>query len=198
MIIDKEKIYTLQELIDLFNMANLEFKFYGNNKNGILEFYMKTGINKMSVFISIDDKMTKHDYLKLNEEEAKQIKFKFDREINEMDLDIVAIVLKTSDVNIPSTKYSLETLDRLTKEQDQENREKSKDGFVDGISYLIVDNNTACTLYDNVYTFDKNNNGLIEDLKNKYKEEKDELLKNNLSLILNYCEELKNKKDIIL
>lgn len=43
-----------------------------------------------------------------------------------MELDIVAVVLRTSDVNIPSTKYSLETLDRLTKEQDQEDRKNKK------------------------------------------------------------------------
>lgn len=196
--IDKNKIYTLHDLIELFNMVNLEFKFYGNNKNGLLEFYMKTDIDKISVFTSIDKQLTKYNYLSLNEEEAKKIKFRFDREIDEMDLDIVAIVLKTSDVNIPSTKYSLETLDRLTKEQDQENREITDDGLVDGISYLIVDNNTACTLYDNVYVFNKNNKGLIEDLKQKFTEEKDELLKNNLALILDYYDEIKNKKDIIL
>ena len=110
-----------------------------------------------------------------------------------MELDIVAVVLRTSDVNIPSTKYSLETLDRLTKEQDQEDR-KNKKGEQDGICYFIVDHNTGCNLYDGVYLFDKNNKGLIEDLKNKYEQEENQLLKDNLKLILDYYEQLEEKE----
>ncbi len=188
--IDKDKIYTLDELTN--DMYNLDFKYYGNNDNGKLEVYVKTDVDKMSVFSSLNDGMSKEEYLKLNEEEARELKFIFDREVEEMNLDIVAIVLRTSDVNIPSTRYTLETLDRLTKEQDQEDR-KNKGKVKDGICYLIVDNNTACTLYDGVYTFDKNNNGLIEDLKEKYELEDNELLKENLGLILNYVGEVKSK-----
>lgn len=191
--IDTNKTYSLAELLNLYNMYNLEFKFYGNNKNGKLEVYMKTDVDKISVFSSINPNMTKNDYIKLSEEDAKRIEFKFDREVLDVELDIVAVVLKTSDVNIPSTKYSLETLDRLTKEQDQEDRE-IKDGKQDGICYFIVDHNTGCNLYDGVYTFDKNNKGLIEDLKNKYEEEDNQLLKDNLKLILDYCKELEDKE----
>lgn len=190
--IDTNKTYTLAELLNLYSLYNLEFKFYGNNDNGSLDIYMKTGIDEISVFSSITPNMTKKEYIDLSEEEAKKIEFKFDREVSDVELDIVAVVLRTSDVNIPSTKYSLETLDRLTKEQDQEDR-KNKKGLEDGICYLIVDNNTACTLYDGVYTFDKENKGLIEDLKVKYDEEESELLKNNLKMILDYCEKLKEK-----
>lgn len=190
--IDTNKTYSLAELLNLYNMYNLEFKFYGNNKNGKLEVYMKTDVDKISVFSSINSDMTKNDYINLSEEEAKKVEFKFDREVLDVELDIVAVVLKTSDVNIPSTKYSLETLDRLTKEQDQEEREE-KDGEKDGICYFIVDHNTGCNLYDGVYTFDKNNKGLIEDLKNKYEEEDNDLLKDNLKLILDYCKELEEE-----
>lgn len=190
--IDTNKIYTLEQLLNLYNLYNLEFKFYGNNKNGKLDIYMKTDIDKISVFSSIDLSMTKNDYINLSEEDAKKIKFKFDREVLEVELDIVAIVLKTSDINIPSTKYSLETLNRLTKEQDLEDR-KNKDGEQDGICYFIVDHNTGCNLYDGVYTFNKNNNGLIEDLKDKYEREENQLLKNNLKLILDYYRELEDK-----
>ena len=102
--IDKDRIYSLDELINLYNMSNLEFKYYGNNKNGTLEFYMKTDANKVSVFSSIDSKLSKQDYIKLNEEEARKIKFKFNREVDDLELDIVAIVLKTSDVNIPCSR----------------------------------------------------------------------------------------------
>lgn len=187
--IDTNKTYTLAELLNLYSLYNLEFKFYGNNDNGSLDVYMKTGIDEISVFSSITPNMTKKEYINLSEEEAKKIEFKFDREVSDVELDIVAVVLRTSDVNIPSTKYSLETLDRLTKEQDQEDR-KVKDGEQDGICYFIVDHNTGCNLYDGVYLFDKNNNGLIEDLKKKYENEENQLLKDNLKLILDYYNEL--------
>ena len=154
--IDTNKTYTLAELLNLYSLYNLEFKFYGNNDNGSLDIYMKTGIDEISVFSSITPNMTKKEYIDLSEEEAKKIEFKFDREVSDVELDIVAVVLRTSDVNIPSTKYSLETLDRLTKEQDQEDR-KNKKGEQDGICYFIVDHNTGCNLYDGVYLFDKNN-----------------------------------------
>lgn len=187
--IDKNKTYTLAELLELYNLYNLEFKFYGNNNNGSLDVYMKTDIEKISVFSSITPNMTKKEYINLSEDEAKKIEFKFDREVSDVELDIVAVVLRTSDVNIPSTKYSLETLDKLTKEQDQEER-KTKKGEQDGICYFIVDHNTGCNLYDGVYLFDKNNKGLIEDLKNKYETEENQLLKDNLKLILDYYENL--------
>lgn len=193
--IDINKKYSLAELLKLYDMYNLEFKFYGNNANGKLEVYMKTDIDKMAVFSSINPNMTKNDYINLSESEAKKLEFKFDREVLDVELDIVAVVLKTSDVNIPSTKYSLETLDKLTKEQDQEDR-KLKDDKQDGICYFIVDHNTGCNLYDGVYIFDKNNKGLIEDLKSKYKEEDNQLLKDNLKLILDYCKELEDKEII--
>lgn len=191
--IDTNKTYTLAELLNLYSLYNLEFKFYGNNDNGSLDIYMKTGIDEISVFSSITPNMTKKEYINLSEEEAKKIEFKFDREVSDVELDIVAVVLRTSDVNIPSTKYSLETLDRLTKEQDQEDR-KNKKGEQDGICYFIVDHNTGCNLYDGVYLFDKNNKGLMEDLKNKYEQEENQLLKDNLKLILDYYEQLEEKE----
>lgn len=191
--IDTNKTYTLAELLNLYSLYNLEFKFYGNNDNGSLDIYMKTGIDEISVFSSITPNMTKKEYIDLSEEEAKKIEFKFDREVSDVELDIVAVVLRTSDVNIPSTKYSLETLDRLTKEQDQEDR-KNKKGEQDGICYFIVDHNTGCNLYDGVYLFDKNNKGLMEDLKNKYEQEENQLLKDNLKLILDYYEQLEEKE----
>jgi len=193
--IDKEKVYTLDELIG--NMYNLEFKFYGNNNNGKLEVYVKTDNDTISVFTSLNGNMSKQDYLKLNEDDARKLEFVFDREVDEVNLDIVAVVVRTSDVNIPSGKYSLDALDKLTKEQDQEER-KNKKGIKDGISYFILDHNTTCNLYDDVYVFDKNNNGLIEDLKQKYETEHDELLKGNLKLILDYIEEMKKKNEVTL
>ena len=112
--------------------------------------------------------------------------------MNELELDIVAVVLRTSDVNIPAGRYTLKTLDTLTKEQDKEERIENE--LSDGIAYIIVDNNTACTLYDDAYLFGKDNGGLISSLKNRLKEEKEGLLHDNLKLILNYYNELKEEK----
>ena len=64
--IDKEKSYTLSELLDNYGMMNIEFKFYGNNDKGDLILYMKTDAEKVSVFVS-QDNHTKMDYLKLKD-----------------------------------------------------------------------------------------------------------------------------------
>lgn len=181
--VDKNKKYTLEELLNIYNFYNLDFKYYGNTKKGDLELYLKTDENTISVFKSLNNQRTL-DYLKLNEEEARKILFQFDREVEEMDLDIIAIVVRTSDINIPSNKYKLETLDKLTKEQDLEDRSNSKRD--DGISYIIVDQNTTCPLYDGVYIFNDNEGGLINSLENKLQEETNSLLKDNLKMILDY------------
>lgn len=189
--IDKNKNYTLNELLDMYSMYNIDFKYYGNNNNGELEVYLKTDADIVSVFKSIL-KISKYDYLKLNEEEAKRLEFKYDREVNELELDIVAVVLRTSDVNIPAGRYTLKTLDKLTKEQDKEEREDND--LSDGIAYIIVDNNTACTLYDDTYLFKKDQGGLIANLEEKLKKEEKGLIYDNLKLILNYFNELKEEK----
>lgn len=188
--IDKNKTYEMQELLDKYVLYNLEFRKLGDNANGELELLLKTDADKVSVFKSMNH-TSKHDYLKLSEEQAKRMYFKFDREEAIVDLDIVVIVVKTSDINIPAGRYTLKTLDELTKAQDLEDRPESD--FEDGIVYLIVENSVGCDLYDGVYTFSKENHGLLEDLEKKYEQETDELLKSNLKLILDYqknCEEL--------
>ena len=179
--IDRNKQYTLDELLNIYSFYNLDFKYYGNRENGTLELYLKTDVDKISVFKTINKQMPL-DYLKLDENEAKQVIFQFDREENEMDLDIVAVVIMTSDINIPSGKYKLETLDRLTREQDLENRMEADDG----ISYIIIDQNSTCSLYDDVYMFDKDKGGLIKNLEDKLKNETNSLLRENLKMILDY------------
>ena len=171
-------------------MYNIDFKYYGNNNNGELELYLKTGADKVSVFIS-NLKISKKEYLKLTEKEARKIKFIYDREVNELQLDVVAVVLRTSDINIPAGRYTLSTLDKLTKEQDLEEREETE--LSDGIAYIIVDNNTACTLYDDTYLFSKDGGGLIASLKERIKSEKNDLIRDNLKLILNYYDETNEK-----
>ena len=189
--IDKNKLYSLDELLSIYDLYNIDFKYYGNNDNGELKLYLKTDTDKVSVFKSIK-RISKYDYLKLKEKEARSLKFKFEKEVNELELDIVAVVLRTSDVNIPAGRYTLKTLDTLTKEQDKEERIENE--LSDGIAYIIVDNNTACTLYDDAYLFGKDNGGLISSLNNRLNEEKEGLLHDNLKLILNYYNELKEEK----
>lgn len=192
--IDKNKEYSLNELLDIYDMYNIDFKYYGNNKNGELELYLKTDTDKVSVFKSIS-KISKYDYLKLSEKEARNLYFIYDREVNELELDIVAVVLRISDVNIPAGRYTLKSLDKLTKEQDVEERSESE--LSDGIAYIIVDNNTACTLYDDVYLFGKNQDGLIASLEERIKNEKDGLIHDNLKLILNYFNDLIKEEKVL-
>lgn len=187
--IDKNKIYTLDELLKLYSMYDINFKYYGNNNNGDLELFLKTGIDTISVFKSTFPQ-SKNDYLKLNENSAKKTQFQFDREVSEIELDIVVNVNRTSDVNIPSGRYTLKTLDEKTKEQDLEDRAVSPDGLSDGITYSIFDINSNCNLYEDIYVFNKNNKGLINDLRKKYESENDSLLKNNLKIILDYYNNL--------
>lgn len=189
---DKNKLYTLEELLQKYSMYNICFKYFGNKERGDLELYLKTDSDKLSVFKNYS-KQTKMDYLSLDKEDIKKIKFIFDREVNELELDIQVYVVKTSNVNIPSARYTLKTLDRLTKEQDLKGK-KSDNQLKNGIVYMIVDNNTACNLYDDCYLFDKNNNGLIEDLKNKYEVENNSLLKENLKMILDYYSDMEGEK----
>lgn len=182
--IDKTKKYSLNELLNIYSLYNIDFKYYGNNNNRELELYLKTDADKVSVFIS-NLRILKKEYLKLTEKEARKIKFIYDREVNELELDVVAVVLRTSDINIPAGRYTLSTLDKLTKEQDLEEREETE--------LSVVDNNIACTLYDDTYLFSKDGGGLITNLKERIKSEKNDLIRDNLKLILNYYDETNEK-----
>ena len=183
--INKDKCYTLDELLNEFGMMNIEFKFYGNNDKGDLILYMKTDADKVSVFTSLEEQ-TKRDYLKLDEKEAKKVKFKFDHEVDEINLDIAVLVLKTSDINIPAGRYSLETLNELIIIQNKEERKKEED-LDDGIVYTIIDNNTGMTLYNDYYLFDENKLDFIDELREeKYANAENDLVRDNLKLILAY------------
>lgn len=183
--VNKDKCYTLDELLNEFGMMNIEFKFYGNNDKGDLILYMKTDADKVSVFTSLEEQ-TKRDYLKLDEKEAKKVKFKFDHEVDEINLDIAVLVLKTSDINIPAGRYSLETLNELIIIQNKEERKKEED-LDDGIVYTIIDNNTGMTLYNDYYLFDENKLDFIDELREeKYANAENDLVRDNLKLILAY------------
>lgn len=183
--IDKEKSYTLSELLDNYGMMNIEFKFYGNNDKGDLILYMKTDAEKVSVFVS-QDNHTKMDYLKLDEEKSKNIVFRFDHEVEEINLDFAVLVLKTSDINIPAGRYCLETINKLTIEQNKEDREL-KEGLDEGFVYTIIDNNTGMNLYNDYYLFAKDKKSFIEELRDeKYANAENEIVRDNLKMILAY------------
>lgn len=40
--IDKNKLYSLDELLSIYDLYNIDFKYYGNNDNGELKLYLKT------------------------------------------------------------------------------------------------------------------------------------------------------------
>ena len=46
--IDKTKEYSLNELLNIYSLYNIDFKYYGNNNNGELELYLKTEIGRAS------------------------------------------------------------------------------------------------------------------------------------------------------
>ena len=183
--IDKNKDYHLSELLDDFGMLNIEFQFYGNNDKGNLVLYMKTDSNKVSVFVSTKNQ-TKAEYLKLNEEAAKDIIFRFSHEINELDLDIAVIVLRTSSINIPAGRYTIQTLNKKIQEENKKCNLTDEE-LKDGIVYTIIDNNTGITLYNDVYLFGENKNDFISELREiKYSNTSNKLEKMNLQVILSY------------
>ena len=190
--IDKNKTYTADELLQNFAFSNISFKFFGNNDKGELEMYVKTGADKVSVFKS-SNHLTKKEYLDLDEDQARQIKYVYDREVDIMDLDIVAIVLRTSDINIPSGRYTLKTLNDLVKEQNQEDRVNTgeeKDGFL----YQILDNTSGLELYSNTYIFDKSKTDFISELKDISTKADDKNIKDNLDFMLDYYDKTKENE----
>ena len=188
--INIDKSYPLEDLLNMYGMINLGFRKYGDNENGELLLYLKTDTD-VSVFLS-QEKMSKPEYLKMTEEEVKQkINFKFLERINEMDLDIAVIINKTSDVNIPCGRYTLETLDKLTLEQDKETRD-IPEGYEDGIVYHIVDGNTGIILFNDVYIF--GNDGFINDLRLKANTETNDLNKQNVQMTLEFYDNLTKQK----
>ena len=80
----------------------------------------------------------------------------------------------------------------MTKEQDLEKRDNVNLG--DGIAYMLVELNTTCHLYSNVYMFGQGEGGFINSLENRLKEESDSLSKNNLKMVLDYYHNLKEEK----
>ena len=183
--INKNRIYYLNELINKFNFYDLEFENY-NNGNSRLKLYLKTGTDKVSVFKSLK-LINKERYNNLTSEKINEYQFKFYEEVEEIKLDIVVIVLKSSNIKIPCSKYTIKKLDNLLKKVNSK-KEDNKENLNDGIAYLIVDNNSACPLYDNIYLFE-NNKSFIEELKINYKNEENDLIKSNLKLILDYYKE---------
>ena len=89
--LDKNKTYSFKELSNLYNMLNIEFKYFGQNDKGDLILYMLDN-DRILTFISNNNGNGKKDYLKYSDEDIDNLQFKFDKEVEMQDYDINIIV----------------------------------------------------------------------------------------------------------
>lgn len=181
--LDKNKLYSYKELNDLYNMLNIEFMYFGQNQKGHLVLYVQD-TNKIYAFTSNNNGKNKKRYLNYSKEEIDNLKFKFDKEVDILDYDINIIVNNSSNPKIPSGRYSLETLNNLTIENDDFHIDNEEQ--INGIDYIVVERENNSTLFNGRYLF--GNNGLIYDIENnllpQYELERNEIATSNIKAIL--------------
>lgn len=179
------KTYSFKELTNLYNMLNIEFKYFGQNDKGDLVLYLLDN-DRILTFISNNNGNGKIDYLKYSDEDIDNLQFKFDKEVEMQDYDINIIVNTSPNEKIPSGRYSIETLDRLTIENDDFKLDNPVEDQVNGIAYIVVEKNSNTPLFSGVYEF--GNNGLLNDMENnllpQYEDEKNKIAVNNIKEIL--------------
>lgn len=184
--LNKTKIYSFKELLELYDMLNIEFKYFGQNDKGDIVLYMLDANNKILSFISNNNGKGKLDYLKYNDIEINNLKFKFDKEVDMQDYDINIIVNSSSNEKIPSARYSIETLDRLTIENDDFKLDNLKENQINGFTYIVVERNSNTSLFSGKYEF--GNNGLLKDMQDnllpQYESENNSIAVNNIKTIL--------------
>ena len=91
--------------------------------------------DKIIMFVSNNNGKDKKSYLDYTSNEMNNLKFKFDKEVEMQDYDINVIVNTSSCEKIPSGRYSIETLNDLTIENDDYKLSNSQ---VDQIMELII------------------------------------------------------------
>ena len=74
--IDKNKFYSYKELLDMYSMLNIEFKYYGHNDKGNILLHLMTRDNKILVFSSDNNGKSKYDYLHYSIEDIENLNFK--------------------------------------------------------------------------------------------------------------------------
>lgn len=183
--LSKYKTYTFKELNNLYNMLNIEFKYFGQNNKGNLILYMLDK-DKVIMFVSDNNGKGKKSYLDYTNKEINNLKFNFDKEVDMQDYDINVIVNTSSCEKIPSGRYSIETLNNLTIENDDYKLSDSKVNQINGIDYLVIERNNNTTLFSGRYLF--GNHGLLNDIENnllpQYEHEKNEIAVSNIQAIL--------------
>ena len=179
--LDKNKTYSFKELTDLYNMLNIEFKYFGQNDKGDLILYMLDN-DKILTFISNNNGNGKIDYLNYNDEDIDNLSFKFYKEVEMQDYDINIIVNTSPNEKIPSGRYSIETIDKLTIENDDFKIDNPIENQVNGIAYIVVEKNSNTPLFSGIYKF--GNNGLLNDIENnllpQYEKENNKIAVNNI------------------
>lgn len=190
--LDKNKYYSYKELLNLYDLLNIEFKYFGQNDKGDLILYMLDS-EKILMFNSNNNGKGKLDYLKYDDKDIDNLKFKFEKEVEMQNYDINVIVNTSPNEKIPSGRYSVATLDKLTKEND----DFKLDNEVSAIDYIVVDKCSNTPLFAGRYEF--GNNGLLNDIENnllpKYEQEKDKIAVSNIKEILKMFKE--NEKEMV-
>ena len=128
------------------------------------------------------------------------LKFKFDKEVEMQDYDINVIVNTSSCEKIPSGRYSIETLNDLTIENDDYKLSNSQVDQINGIDYLVIERNNNTTLFSGRYLF--GNNGLLNDIEYnllpQYEREKNEIAIDNIKAILEMFKSNNKESELML
>lgn len=197
--IDKTKYYTYKDLLNMYSMLNIEFKYFGHNDKGNILLHLMTKDNKILVFSSDNNGKSKYDYLNYTMEDIEKLKFKYEMEVEMQDYNINVIVNTSTCEMIPSGRYSITTLDKMTKENDDfVSKDLNKDQ-IDGLAYLVVEKNSNTTLFSGVYEFGKG--GFLYDLEYnllpEYKSSKNKVAVSNIQEILNLFKNNELDKEMV-
>lgn len=188
---DKNKLYSYKELLDNYSMLNIEFKFYGQNDKGNLLLYLMTKDNKIFIFTNNNNRKSKEEYLQYELKDIETLKFKYESEVEMQDYNINIIINTSTNENIPSGRYSITTIDKLTKDNDDFVNKELNEDQINGIAYIVVEKNSNTTLFSGIYEFGKG--GFLNDLEStllpQYKEAKNKIAVANIKEILNLYKE---------
>lgn len=197
--IDKNKYYSYKELLNLYSLLNIEFKYFGHNDRGNLLLHLMTKDNKILVFSSNNNGKSKYDYLKYSNTDIDELKFKYEMEVEMQDYDINVIVNTSTCEKIPSGRYSIETIDSLTRENDAYYDAGLNEDQINGIAYMVIEKSSNTTLFSGVYEFGKG--GFLYDLENnqlpEYKKSNNKIVVSNIKEVLNLFKNNELDKEMI-
>lgn len=197
--IDKNKFYSYKELLDMYSMLNIEFKYYGHNDKGNILLHLMTRDNKILVFSSDNNGKSKYDYLHYSIEDIENLNFKYEMEVEMQDYNINVIVNTSTCEKIPSGRYSIATLDKMTKENDDFIVRDLKEDQINGLAYMVVEKNSNTNLFSGVYEFGKG--GFLYDLEYNllpaYQNAKNKIAVSNIREILNLFKNNELDKEMV-